>query len=138
VIKVHSQHVAHALDGEGNGPGLGFGIYAASKGVSQHVMLAAQAPGSSSAIQEHALHVSTSAKNVMAWSKAALIVTKKIEKSNSLNDALPYLSELEALVDAMQSGVDENQDGSITWVKNEGGLEQANNHMNIIKAAEGI
>ena len=38
----------------------------------------------------------------------------------------------------MQSGVDENQDGSITWVKNEGGLEQANTHMNIIKAAEGI
>jgi hypothetical protein len=137
-IKLHSQHITHALGGKGKGPGLGYGVSAAAKGVSKHVMLAAQSPGSSDAIQTHALHVSTSAKNVTTWSKSALKLTKKIEKTDDLQEARAYLNEVDGLIKAIVNGTDENNDGAVSWEKGEGGLEQAVIHINIIKAAEGI
>ncbi len=137
-LKLHTSHVVHALDGKGQGPGLGFGLSDASKGVKKHIMLAAQSPGSSDAIQLHALHIATSAKNVTNWSKKALNIGKKLEKTNNLNEAQTYAIELQFLMNAIVSGIDANEDGVITWHEGEGGLTQAKIHMDLLKAAEGL
>lgn len=137
-LKTHTSHVVHALDGKGEGPGLGYGLGKASKGIKKHVMLAAQSPGSSQAVQMHAIHVATSAQNVSTWNKDMLKVAKKVMNADNLEEALVNAKALQRGIDHMISGVDENQDGVVSWEKGEGGLEQANFHMDLILTAEGL
>ncbi len=137
-LKVHVRQVAQALSGESSGNGLGFGVVDAAKGAKKHIMLAAQSPGSSDAVQLHALHIGTSASNVALWAEQAIALTDNVAVMNDLSEARTKVNAIHDLVTAIVHGADADGDQVITWHRNEGGLAQAQWHMDLLNTAEGL
>jgi len=46
--------------------------------------------------------------------------------------------QIATLAEQLLAGFDSNEDGRIGWQENEGGLQQAEQHMNIMKRGEGM
>ena len=139
-MKRHTTHALHAVDPEQieNGPGLGFGVKRAAAGAAQHITAAANAEGASSAVQAHAMHVATSAQNTVARADELVAVAQRIARTTTAADAAPLVAELNALAQALLSGVDADGDGRTGWQEGEGGLEVAQTHANLLKEAEGL
>lgn len=138
-MKLHAGHVINALDPslEKMGPGLGYGVKKATQGVITHIQLAAKAPGASNNVITHAGHVATSAGNVLQWCDEAISLAQKIQASTSATDAVALVNQLVSVTHQIYSGVDANGDGRITWDKGEGGLQQAEEHMQMMIKGEG-
>ena len=139
-MKRHVGHVLHALDPaqmEG-GPGLGYGVLPAANGAARHIELAAAADGASDGVKTHSLHVATSAKNTAARAEHAIELAKAIMATTSADAAAPVMEELAAVAAQLVPGFDENGDGRIGWQEGEGGTEQAQTHLNLMKRGEGI
>jgi len=137
-MKTHTTHVKHALDGQGKGPGLGYGVIKASAGVAMHIELAAASKDASKNIKLHSVHIATSAKNSIVVAQQMLALTTKIAVANSAKAAAKMLVELNRLAKVLSSGQDANNDGSITWVKGEGGLSHSSKHLAFLRKGENI
>ena len=139
-MKRHTTHVLHAVDPEQmeNGPGLGYGVKRGAAGAAQHITAAANSDGASGAVQTHANHVATSARNTVARADEIVMLAKRIARTTTAADAAPLVAELNALAQALLSGVDANGDGRTGWQEGEGGLEVAQTHANLMKQAEGL
>jgi hypothetical protein len=48
------------------------------------------------------------------------------------------MSQIVSLTEQLVAGADKNGDGRITWEEGEGGLQQAQEHVNLMLAAEKI
>ena len=139
-MKRHTTHVLHAVDPEQieNGPGLGYGVKRGAAGAAQHITAAANSDGASGAVQTHAVHVATSAQNTVARADEIVMLAKRIARTTTAADAAPLVAELNALAQALLSGIDANGDGRTGWQEGEGGLEVAQTHANLMKQAEGL
>lgn len=139
-IKRHTAHVLHAVDPTQieNGPGAGYGVKRAAEGAAKHIMAAANSDDASGAVKTHANHVATSARNTVARADEIVMLAGKIEMAMSAEDAASLVAELDALAQALLSGVDANGDGRTGWQEGEGGLEVARTHGNLLKQAEGL
>lgn len=135
-VKMHSTHVAHALNGVGDGPGLGYGVIAASKGVALHMKLASTSEGASGNLKLHAEHVISTANNTKAVAEKMLKITQDIQRSSSAIDVSRLVTELAKWSDILMIGQDGNQDGQITWHPGEGGLDVAQMHMRLLRNGE--
>ena len=51
-------------------------------------------------------------------------------------EASPLIGQMVSLSDQLIKGVDANADGKIGWEKAEGGLQQADEHLKLLLAAE--
>ncbi len=139
-MKRHAGHVLNALDPaqmEG-GPGLGYGVLAAANGAARHIDMAAATDGASDGVKAHSVHVATSAKNTVARAEHAIELAKAIMAATSADAAAPMTEELAAVAAQLVPGFDENSDGRIGWQEGEGGTEQAQTHVNLMKRGEGI
>ncbi len=139
-MKRHAGHVLNALDPaqmEG-GPGLGYGVLAAANGAARHIEMAAATDGASDGVKAHSVHVATSAKNTVARAEHAIELAKAIMAATSADAAAPMTEELAVVAAQLVPGFDENGDGSIGWQEGEGGTEQAQTHVNLMKRGEGI
>ena len=138
-MKRHAGHVLHALDPgvEAQGPGLGYGVKRAAMGVAQHIGLAAMAAGASANVMTHSMHVSTSANNVVARADEMVAVAQQIRAAATAAAAAAHLAELNMLAEQLYAGVDANQDGRVGWQAGEGGLQQAEMHMQLLLKGEG-
>ena len=136
----HTRHVLHAIDPSTveNGPGLGYGVKPAAAGVARHIELAAAAEGASDAVTTHATHVATAAGNVVARSDRIIELGNQILAATSASDAASTLEELNAVAQQLVPGTDANGDGRTGWQEGEGGLEQAQTHMGLMRTAEGL
>tara|TARA_B100001123_G_scaffold38872_4_gene40157 strand:- start:3701 stop:4408 length:708 start_codon:yes stop_codon:yes gene_type:complete len=148
-MKRHMNHVLHALDPEevkeldrvgtaGNGPGAGYGVLAAARGVVLHMGFAAGSDGASDAVTTHANHVVTSAQNTVDRVLQMIGLARAIQEASSASDAAPIVEELVAISVQLTAGNDANGDGGVSWQEGEGGLDTAQIHVNIIKSSEGI
>ncbi len=139
-MKRHVGHVLNALDPEQmpNGPGLGFGVLPAANGAARHIELAAAADGASDGVKAHSVHVATSSKNTAARAEHAIELAKAIMAATSADAAAPMMEELVAVTAQLVPGLDANGDGRIGWQEGEGGTEQAQTHVNLMKRGEGI
>jgi hypothetical protein len=139
-IQRHTRHVVHAIDptAESRGPGSGYGLINAAEGVARHITLAAESDGASDNVKRHAEHVSTSARNAVAWSKAVLEHAEAIAAAADPESASELASEIEALTSAIAGGMDADGDGSTSWREGEGGLQQAAQHVALMKRGEGM
>jgi hypothetical protein len=122
---------------EASGPGLGYGVKRAATGAAQHVELAANTAGASANIKTHATHIAASAKSVAARADAIVAVAQRIRSASTAADAAPLATEMATLCQQLVSGVDANKDGRISWEMGEGGLQQAQQHMDLLKKGEG-
>jgi len=138
-MKRHAGHVIHALDPtiETEGPGLGYGVKRAAMGVAQHIGLAAMAAGASQNVMTHSMHVSASANNVVARADELVAVAQQIRAATTAEDANAHLAELNTLAEQLYAGVDANQDDRVGWQTGEGGLQQAEMHMQLLLKGEG-
>jgi hypothetical protein len=138
-MKLHAGHVIHAIDPsvEAQGPGLGYGVKRAAQGVAQHIQLAAKTEGASKNVQTHAAHVAASAGNVAQWSDELVALAQKIRGASTAAAAAPLVAELQTRTQQLMTGVDANNDGRISWEAGEGGLQQAQQHMELLLKGEG-
>jgi hypothetical protein len=135
-MKTHAGHVLNALDPtiEPKGPGLGYGLKRAATGVATHIELAAKAEGASPNVILHAKHVATAANNVVARCDQLIGIAKQIQAATDATAAAALVSQMISLSQQLIAGVDTNGDGRITW--EEGGLQQAQEHVTLMLAGE--
>jgi len=138
-MKRHAGHVIHALDPsvETQGPGLGYGVKRAAMGVAQHIGLAAMTGGASDNVMTHSMHVSASANNVVARAEEMVAVAQQVQMATTAADATAHLADLNMLAEQLYAGVDANQDDRVGWQTGEGGLQQAETHMQLMIKGEG-
>lgn len=136
-MQLHIGHVRHAVDpsAEPEGPGKGYGVSKAAKGVVTHIMLATKSVGSSEGIETHANHVATSARNVVAWCATILAESEKVVNAESAEDAADATTKIAELTEHVLEGVDANDDGRVSWQAREGGVAQAKQHGELVKKA---
>ena len=137
MIQTHAGHVIHAIDPTivDKGPGLGYGLKKAAAGVAMHADLAGKAPEATAGVKMHAMHVNTAATNVVTMSDDVLALAQKIRASTSMEEAQKLADEMATKAEQLTSGVDANKDGTISWNKPEGGIAQAQQHMELMKKA---
>jgi hypothetical protein len=139
MIQTHAGHVINAIDPTivAQGPGKGYGVKKAAQGVAQHATFAANASNANDMVKMHAMHVSTAANNVVAMADDVVGIAQKIRMSTSLDEAKMLAAEMQTKAEQLTTGVDVDKNGQISWNKPEGGLAQAMQHMNFMKAAAG-
>lgn len=139
-MKLHAGHVINALDPsvEMKGPGLGYGGKKAAAGALAHVGFAAKADGASANVQTHTGHVSASLNNVLKRIDEMISLAQQIRAATSAADAAKLMTQLNTLAGQLGAGVDANNDGRIGWETGEGGLDQAVQHMGLMKKGEGL
>jgi hypothetical protein len=139
-MKRHVGHVLNALDPAEveNGPGLGYGVLPAINGAVRHIELAAASEGVSDGVKAHSGHVATSGKNTAERAERAVALAKGIMEATSAADAAPMMEDLLGLADQLLNGLDANEDGRVGWQTGEGGIEQAQTHLTLMKRGEGI
>ena len=133
-MQLHIKHVRHAVDPtkESAGPGKGFGVLRAAKGVETHITLSGRADGATENIKTHALHVATSAKNVVMWCEQLLAESAKVVAAETAEAAGDAVEKIAALAQQIVDGTDANKDGKTSWESDEGGIAQARQHMTIL------
>lgn len=138
-VKLHMTHVIHALDPEviTLGPGLGYGVKRAANGVVSHIRFSAGAGDASENVRLHAVHVSTSANNVVLWVNEAIRLAQGVADESDANAAISNAGKVQILLDRIVNGVDANNDGTVNWQEGEGGLAQAGQHMGFMVTGEG-
>jgi hypothetical protein len=139
MMQTHAGHVLNALDPTlvAQGPGKGYGVKKAAQGVAQHAMLAANAANANEMVKTHSMHVSTAANNVVAMADEVIALAQKIRMSTSQQEAQQLAMEMQTKAEQLTTGVDADKNGQISWNKPEGGLNQAQAHMNFMKTAAG-
>lgn len=138
-IKLHAGHVINAIDPsvEAKGPGLGFGVKRAAAGVAQHIQLAAKSEGASANVKTHATHVAAAAGNVATRADAVVALAQKVRAAGTAAEAASLMSEVQTAVNELTAGVDANKDGRVNWDAPEGGLQQAQQHVDLLRKGEG-
>jgi hypothetical protein len=133
-MKLHAGHVIHAVDPTvvAMGPGRGYGVKRAALGVASHIELAARADGAPAGVVTHSVHVATSARNTMQRADSLVAIAQRIRASTSASEAADLVSQMASLADQLIAGVDANADGRITWAEKEGGLQHAQEHMDLM------
>lgn len=139
-MKLHAGHVINALDPTmvPTGPGLGYGLKKAAAGIVTHIDLAANAAGASPNVKVHANHIGTSAKNTLTRCDQAITLAQRIQSATSVTDAAALLTQLVSVTSQLATGFDANADGRIGWQEGEGGLQQAEEHVKLMLAGEGL
>ena len=135
-MKLHAGHVLNAMDPTivATGPGLGYGMKKAALGVATHIELAAKAPGASQNVILHATHIAMAARNAAAKADTAIALAKEVQAATTMADAAKLMSQLVSICDQVIAGVDSKGDGRVTWQT--GGLQQAQEHVDLMLAAE--
>lgn len=139
-IKTHTAHVQHAIDPEAvaSGPGQGYGVLPAARGVVTHIGLASDADGASDNVRLHATHVTASTTNAIGWSERILELARQIQDADDAGQAAQFAQEIQTLTQRIVSGHDANGDGQTGWQEGEGGLEQAQTHLTLLMRGEGM
>jgi len=135
----HAGHVLHAVDPTQieQGPGAGYGVLRASNGVIQHIEMAGAHETASDNIRTHSVHVATSARNTVGRAEQVAALAQEIMATTSVEHAAHLLHELAVLTAQLVEGVDANEDGRVGWQEGEGGLAQAEQHIELMKRGEG-
>jgi len=137
-MKLHAGHVINAMDPTlmPTGPGLGYGLRKAATGVATHIDLAAKTAGASQNVITHANHVATAAKSTLARVDQVVALAQKIQAATTAEEAAGLVNQLVSLTQQLVAGFDANGDGRVTWEAPEGGLQQAQDHVNLLLAGE--
>jgi len=139
-IQRHSAHVLHAIDPSriAEGPGRGYGLQRAAEGVLAHLGMAMDHPEATTNLHNHGHHVVTSTENTLLRVARIRELTDAISAAGSASDAAPWVQELREVAEQLVTGVDRDGDGQVSWREGEGGLAQAEQHMEFLLRGEGL
>lgn len=138
--KTHAGHVLHAIDPSlaERGPGAGYGLKPAVTAAINHIGLAARAEGASQAVATHTGHITASLNNTAARTDRIAEIARQIQAAQAGTDVAALVNEMNTIAAQLVPGNDANGDGRVGWQENEGGLQQAEQHVGLLKQAEGI
>jgi hypothetical protein len=138
--RLHAGHILHAIDPANaeRGPGLGYGLKPAVSAALTHINLAARADGASQNVATHSGHITASLNNTTQRTDRIAEIAKQIQAATAAADVAPLITELNTIATQLLPGVDANGDGRVGWQENEGGLQQAEQHIGLLKTAEGM
>ncbi len=133
-MQTHAGHVIHALDPAvvTQGPGKGYGLKKAAAGVASHVELAANSDGASAGVKTHAEHVATAARTTLERADQIIALAERIRAATDVAEAATLTSQMASLCEQLTTGADLNADGRVNWGGGEGGLQQADAHMQLL------
>lgn len=139
-MKRHAAHVLHAVDPSlvQGGPGRGYGVKQAASGAARHIEMAASAQGASENVRTHAPHVAASANNTVQRADGIIALAQQIQATSSATEAAALVQRLATLAGQLVPGTDANGDGRVGWEAGEGGLQQATQHVTLMKRGEGL
>ena len=139
-MKTHARNILHALDPTRveNGPGLGFGLFEASRKTIEHVEMAANTSDATDNLRTHARHVVNCVHNTLERAHRMLGIVEQILATESAEEADQLSDQLNTLGFQLRNGVDANGDGRVTWHEGECGLYIAQEHMQLLIRGEGI
>lgn len=139
-MRTHAGNVLHALDPSkvDEGPGFDFGVIPSVRRVIDHLEMAAAAEDATENVRTHARHVVASARNTLERAERMVELIDRIRSTTSAEEADRLADELELLSRQLRNGADADGDGRVTWQEGEGGLYQAERHMALLIAGEGI
>ena len=110
-IKLHMTHVIHTLNQNviAQGPGLGYGVKKAAAGVAAHVGFASGGGDASENVklQPHR----PNEQRYWRWLKRA----PRVAGQSDASDALAEAKKVQVLLDHIVNGLDENEDGTVSW-----------------------
>jgi hypothetical protein len=139
-MQMHAGHVLHAMDPstmpKATAPGKGYGVKRALEGIIAYSDLAAKTAGASPNVKTHTAHIIEAARSTSLRADQVIALTKKIQSATSAAVAAPLVSQLNSLCNELVAGNDLNHDGKIVFGAGEGGLQQAQDHMNLLLAGE--
>lgn len=137
-LQLHAGHVLNALDPsiEKTGPGKGFGLKPAALGVANHIELAAKEPNASPNVKVHATHIATAARSTAARADQVIALAQQVKQAKDAKTAAGLMSQIVSLCQQLSMGADVNADGRIDWSDKEGGLQQVNEHVQLMLAGE--
>ena len=137
-MKLHTGHVLHALDPSivAMGPGKGYGVRKGATGIAAHIELAAKAEGASAGVTAHAPHIATAARSTITRLDQIVALAKQIQAATAAPEAAALVTQMASLCEQLVTGADANSDGRVTFQAGEGGLQQAQEHVNLLLAAE--
>lgn len=139
-MQMHAGHVLHAIDPStmpaAKAPGKGYGVKRALASAIDYTDLAAKNPGASANVKTHAAHIIGAAQSSLQRSDEVIALARKIQSAKDAATAAALVGQLQSLCDQLAAGVDVNADGRITWNGGEGGIQQAQEHVNLLVAGE--
>jgi hypothetical protein len=94
-------------------------------------------PGASKNVMTHSTHVSASANNVVKRADEMVAVAQEIRAATTAAAAAPHVAHLNMLAQQLYAGLDANKDGQVGWQTGEGGLQQAEMHIQLMLKGEG-
>ncbi|OUS35692.1 hypothetical protein A9R01_06705 ['Osedax' symbiont bacterium Rs2_46_30_T18] len=138
-IKLHVSRAKHALDGAQYGDGgLGYGVVKAARGITKHILLAANSPDASVNVKLHSQRIIVGANNAAAVAGQMLLICNSVSSAISTSQALALTRQLEELAGILLNGEDLNYDGEINVIQKEGGLTLARQQTVFMARAEGL
>jgi hypothetical protein len=85
----------------------------------------------------HSNHVATAAGNVVKWSDETVAAAKEVRSATDAKVAAEHVAHMNMLAQQLASGLDADKNGQIGWQAGEGGLQQADMHVNLLVKGEG-
>lgn len=133
-MKLHTGHVLHAIDPAlvTSGPGKGYGLKKAATGVATHIQMAAAAESATAGVRTHAEHVATASRSVVVRADQIIALAQRIRDASDAETAAALVGQLLSLCEQLVSGADLDADGRVSWGGGEGGLQQAEAHMQLL------
>lgn len=133
-MKLHAGHVLHAIDPKlvASGPGKGYGLKKAANAVATHIQMAAAAEGASAGVRTHAEHVAAASRGVVERADLIIALAQRIREASDAVTAAALVGQLTSLCEQLVTGADLDADGRVSWGGGEGGLQQAEAHMQLL------
>ena len=130
-IQRHTRHVRHAIDPStvAIGPGKGYGLVQAARGIVTHMELAVGSGDASESTKLHGQHVLVSAGNIIRWAEKINSMGYQITGGASPIASAYYAERILEMIQWVVEGHDADGDGTITWMADEGGLAQIKLHL---------
>lgn len=133
-MKLHAGHVIHSIDPTliTSGPGRGYGLKKAATAVAAHIRLAAAAEGATNGVRTHAEHIATASLSVVSRADQIIVLAQRIRDEADASRAAALMGQLASLCEQLVSGADLDADGRVHWGGGEGGLQQAEAHLQLL------
>lgn len=139
-LQMHAGHVLHAMDPttmpSATAPGKGYGVKRALEGVVTYSELAVATVGASTNVKAHTIHIIAATQSTSKRADQVIVIARKIQSATTVAAAASLVGQLTSLCNELLAGIDLNADGKIGWGDGEGGLQQAQDHMNLLLAGE--
>lgn len=131
----HMSHVLHAIDPTevGRGPGMGFGVVRAARGILLQIEQVQEVDGLPGVVSFHAPYVARAVRGTLARADEAIDLARRIQRTTSAATAHRLVGRLAETVRAMAYGFDRDDDGRIGYTEDEMGLAQARYHLTLME-----